>query len=145
MVWVIAVDSIENCVGLKFDYLLHRLHNTQEISTIGYSYKPIVTVTFFWSEHQIKLRNLINSLWIHLKISFIIRSWWLSWLHQYGSFQVWYLPEWQIKSSSEENLQNKLSECQNFILLLRMRKVKSNNTSSCKKSASLIIDKRVSG
>ena len=66
------------------------------------------------------LRKQINSRWIYSKIYFIIKSWWLSWLRQYGLSQVLCLRALQIKNSSEENLQDRLRESQNFILLLSL-------------------------
>ena len=85
---------------------------------------PLSRLSYLGANIKKELRNSIDSRWIYLKISFIINSWWLSWLHQYGSFRVLSLPEWQIKNSSEENLQDKLRESQNFILLLSLERSK---------------------
>ena len=88
---------------------------------------PLSRLSYLGARIDQKLKSRINSRWIYLKISFIIKSWWLSWLHQYGSFQALYLPEWQIKNSNEENLQDKLGESQNFILLLSLERSKVIN------------------
>ena len=102
--------STDRSIHAKLIWLAIRTNSLSRLSYLGGSI--------------LKLRNQISLRWIYLKISFIIKSWWLSWLHQYGSFQALYLPEWQIKNSNEENLQDKLGESQNFILLLSLERSK---------------------
>ena len=55
----VAINSKENQVGLRFDYLSHRSYNKHEINLIGYPYKLFVTIILFKRSFK-KRRNQIS-------------------------------------------------------------------------------------
>ena len=118
--WVIHSLSIYNWLWRKLSWILVwlliwqiALHTRNK--SHGLSVQIKFHVYFLLEQALKKLWNQSNSRWTYWKISFIIRFWWLSWLHQYGSFQVLYLSERQIKNSSKGNFQGNQREYQNSI------------------------------